>query len=229
MQRVCEPELMDAAAQAAAYAAADFSVGDRAVVERVVALLAEAPAQPPPSLIDLGCGPGNISFVLAEHLPAARVLGVDGAEAMLQIARLRLAGAPQRWPGLGFARALLTPAGLQPAPAGRFSAVVSNSLLHHLHGPQVLWTAVRQLAAPGALVFVRDLRRPASPAAVLALRDRYLSDAPPVLQHDYVASLHAAFTAVEVQQQLLAAGLADQLQVAERDDRYLEVWGRLAG
>lgn len=229
MQRVCEPELMDAAAQAAAYAAADFSAGDRAVVERVVALLAEAPAQAPPSLIDLGCGPGNISFVLAEHLPGARVLGVDGAEAMLQIARLRLAGAPQRWPGLGFARALLTPAGLQPVPACRFGAVVSNSLLHHLHGPQVLWTAVRQLAAPGALVFVRDLRRPASPEAVLALRDRYLSDAPPVLQHDYVASLHAAFTAVEVQQQLLAAGLADQLQVAERDDRYLEVWGRLAG
>ena len=229
MQRVCEPELMDAAAQAAAYAAADFSAGDQAVVDRVVALLAEPPAMAQPSLIDLGCGPGNISFVLAERLPAARVLGVDGAEAMLQIAAARLRETPQRWPGLRFALALLTPAGLQPAPPDRFSAVVSNSLLHHLHEPQVLWTAVRQLAAPGALVYIHDLRRPASPAAVLALRDRHLSEAPAVLQRDYVASLQAAFTAGEVQQQLVAAGLADQLQVAERDDRYLEVWGRLAG
>jgi hypothetical protein len=33
----------------------------------------------------------------------------------------------------------------------------------------------------------------------------------------------------EVRQQLVDAGLADQLQVAALDDRYLEVWGRLAG
>jgi hypothetical protein len=31
----------------------------------------------------------------------------------------------------------------------------------------------------------------------------------------------------EVQAQLELVGLADQLQVAALDDRYLEVWGRL--
>ena len=46
---------------------------------------------------------------------------------------------------------------------------------------------------------------------------------------DYEASLHAAFTVAEVRQQLADAGLDAQLQVAELDDRYLEVWGRLAG
>ena len=112
---------------------------------------------------------------------------------------------------------------------GSFSVIVSNSLLHHLHDAQVLWTAVRQLAAPGAAVYIKDLRRPASPEAVLALRDRYLPEAPPVLQHDYVASLHAAFTAAEVRQQLADAGLAEHLQVGELEDRYLEIWGRLAG
>ena len=48
-----------------------------------------------------------------------------------------------------------------------------------------------------------------------------------MLQHDYLASLHAAFTPTEVAQQLEQAGLADQLQVAPLEDRYLEVWGRL--
>jgi SAM-dependent methyltransferase len=217
---------MDERAQAQAYAASDFSAGDQAVVERFAALLEPHPGA---ALLDLGCGPGNISFRLAERFPQARVLGVDGAGAMLQIARDRLVGAPGRWPGLAFAQGLLGSTGLEPCPPGRFAAVISNSLLHHLHEPRVLWDALVPLAAPGATIYIKDLRRPASPEAVLALRERYLADAPPVLQHDYEASLHAAFTVAEVWQQLADAGLADQLQVAERDDRYLEVWGRLAG
>lgn len=105
--------------------------------------------------------------------------------------------------------------------------MISNSLLHHLHDPAVLWQAVRQLAAPGACIYIRDLRRPASPAAAEILRQRHLADAPPVLQRDYLASLHAAFTVEEVLEQLQAAGLAAQLQVAAVADRYLEVWGVL--
>ena len=65
-----------------------------------------------------------------------------------------------------------------------------------------------------------------SPEAAEQLRQRYLADAPAVLQHDYLASLHAAFTAAEVEQQLNRCGL-QQLQVAEVDDRYLEIWGQL--
>ena len=87
---------------------------------------------------------------------------------------------------------------------------------------------MRQLGASGACVYIKDLRRPASPAAAEALRARYLADAPPVLQRDYLASLHAAFTPEEVRAQLQEAELGDQLQVVAVQDRYLEVWGRLA-
>ena len=79
----------------------------------------------------------------------------------------------------------------------------------------------------GACVYVKDLRRPPSAEAAIQLQRRYLGDAPAVLQHDYLASLHAAFTPTEVAQQLEQAGLADQLQVAPLEYRYLEVWGRL--
>jgi trans-aconitate 2-methyltransferase len=221
MNRRPEPELMVGQHQVAAYAAADFGAGDQALIDRLMDLF---PSGLGDRLVDLGCGPGNITFRLAAAVEAAQVLGIDGSEPMLALARVALGQHPDLGRRVSFACHILPDRTL---PQG-FSAVVSNSLLHHLHEPQVLWAAVRQLGQAGAAVYIKDLRRPATPEAVLALRERYLADAPAVLQRDYVASLHAAFTAAEVRQQLQRAGLADQLQVAEVDDRYLEVWGRLA-
>ena len=88
MQRTPEPELMEGQEQAFAYAAADFSVGDQALVDRLVQLF---PAGLGTSVVDLGCGPGNISFRLARRWPQANVLGIDGAPRMLAVARGRLA------------------------------------------------------------------------------------------------------------------------------------------
>jgi 2-polyprenyl-3-methyl-5-hydroxy-6-metoxy-1,4-benzoquinol methylase len=226
MQRIPEPELMDGADQVRAYAEADFAGSDQAMVERLAVLCGGDPGG---QLVDLGCGPGNISVRLARRWRQARVLGLDGAPRMLELARKRAAADPA--PGLAerlqFQEALLPLADPGPLAAG-FSAVVSNSLLHHLHHPGGLWQAVAQLAAPGAFVYVQDLRRPASPAAVDALVAEQMEGAPEVLRHDYRASLHAAFTSEEVLEQLQQAGLAAQLQVAPRQERYLEVWGRIA-
>src|SRR5262245_15714366 len=38
-------------------------------------------------LIDLGCGPGNSTSVLAEHWPEAQITGLDNATAMIDVAR----------------------------------------------------------------------------------------------------------------------------------------------
>ena len=224
MQRTPEPELMEGQEQAFAYAAADFSVGDQALVDRLVQLF---PAGLGTSVVDLGCGPGNISFRLARRWPQANVLGIDGAPRMLAVARGRLAAAaPELAARLRFEEALLPLAAPGSLAAG-FSAVVSNSLLHHLHDPAVLWQAVAQLGAPGAFVYIQDLRRPASPEAVEALVVSRMEGAPELLRHDYRASLHAAFSPEEVELQLQQAGLAAQLKVAPLQERYLEVWGRL--
>lgn len=215
---------MDGADQVRAYAEADFDASDQAMVDRLAVLCGGDPGR---RLVDLGCGPGNISVRLARRWPQARVLGLDGAPRMLALARERAAAEPGLVGRLQFQEALLPLAEPGPLAAG-FSAVVSNSLLHHLHDPAVLWQAVAQLAAPGAFVYVRDLRRPASSAAVDALVAEQMVGAPEVLRHDYRASLHAAFTPEEVGEQLVAAGLLGQLQVAPRQERYLEVWGRIA-
>ena len=218
MERICEPELMEALDQAQAYAAADFSSSDQAAVTRILALIeAERPPRTPLRIVDLGCGPGNLTLPLAAHYPGAEVVGLDGSAAMLaQVPPCEGAGRPSfrlvQLPDL-------------PADLGRFDLVVSNSLLHHLHDPSVLWRSVLRLAAPGALVVLKDLRRPEDAAAVEALVQRHAGSAPEVLRRDYRASLHAAFRPEEVCSQLEAAGL--QLQVQALEDRYLEVWGRL--
>jgi hypothetical protein len=82
------------------------------------------------------------------------------------------------------------------------------------------------LAAPGAFVYVQDLRRPASAAAVEELVAASMASAPAVLRRDYRASLHAAFTPAEVTAQLQQAGLSG-LRVEPLGECYLEVWGRI--
>jgi trans-aconitate 2-methyltransferase len=220
MLRTPEPELMEGEQQASAYASADFSAGDQALIDRLAQLF---PSGLGPRVLDLGCGPGNISFRLAERFPNAEVLGIDGAAAMLDLAAQALQARPALQPWLRFELRCLP----DPCLSGGFTALVSNSLLHHLHEPAVLWQALLQCGAAGARIYIKDLRRPPTAEAVAALQQRYLADAPAVLQRDYTASLHAAFTPEEVAQQLQEAGLADQLQVAALEDRYLEVWGQL--
>jgi SAM-dependent methyltransferase len=229
MDRIPEPELMDDPQQAAAYAAGDFARSDQALVEAALDRFSREGLGT--RLLDLGCGPGNISFRLAAACPAAMVLGLDGAGAMLAIARQRQAADPGRWGRLAFRLALLPlpdgpPTGWEQPFAPPFSAVISNSLLHHLHDPGALWRSLRQLAAPGAAVMVRDLRRPASAGELEALVALHAATAPAVLRRDFSLSLRAAFRTAEVGEQLRHEGLGG-LAVRELDDRYLEVAGRL--
>jgi trans-aconitate 2-methyltransferase len=225
MERIVEPELMDDVLQARAYAAADFSATDQAVLERIDFLFGAALQVTDRCLriVDLGCGPGNITFLLARRWPAAAVVGIDGAAAMLAIATQRCQSAPEAFRHVRFCQAVL------PCPQRveeRYHALVSNSLLHHLHDPGVLWQSVRQLALPGASLYIKDLRRPANATALQELVLRHAGTAPAVLRRDYAHSLRAAFTTEEVAGQLELAGL-DRLQVQDLDDRYLEIFGFL--
>lgn len=225
-----EPELMDGDDQAAAYAAADFSVEDGAFADRFLALVQPGWGDGSGrAVLDLGCGPGNISERLARRLPAAQVLGLDGAAAMLAIADDRRRRADPPLPGLAYRQVTfpLDPATLEALRARcRWDAVVCNSVLHHLHEPAVFWQTLRELVPAGALLLLRDLRRPDDEPTRLALVQRHAADAPAVLRHDFAASLAAAFTPAEVEGQLLQAGLTG-LQVRPLGDRHLEVWGIL--
>jgi SAM-dependent methyltransferase len=202
MERVPEPELMEDEQQALAYARANFA----APHERFVALLCErSGAQALTGMaLDLGCGPGDITFRVASALPQLRIDGVDGSDAMLRLARAdaERRGLAQR---VRFARAYLPD---EAPPERDYALVYSNSLLHHLRDPAALWESAKRYGARGARLFVGDLMRPESEAAARALVAREASGEPEVLQRDFLLSLRAAYTPDEVRAQLAAAGLA---------------------
>ena len=58
-------------------------------------LLARVPGPDPQSIIDLGCGPGNSTALLAARWPNARLEGLDSSAAMLEQAGA--SGVPARW------------------------------------------------------------------------------------------------------------------------------------
>ena len=222
MQRIPEPELMGDREQAQAYAAADFESANASFVEQLEALYAGSALSG--RVLDLGCGPADICVRLASRHPALDIHALDGSEAMLDCARERLS----REPALaGRIRLLLERLPVRMLPATGYDLIISNSLLHHLHDPAVLWDTVRRFSHPGTHVLVMDLFRPASPKAAREIVERYSAAEPQVLKTDFYNSLLAAFTPAEVSAQLLAAGL-DMLLVREISDRHLLVRGRLS-
>lgn len=213
---------MDTEEQAAAYAAADFRESNSLFIR----LLEEQ--QPGPlrgaRAVDLGCGPADIVLRFLRRFPEATCDALDGSRPMLDTAAAVLGDAPDvagRW------RLLydkLPSAQLDP---GGYDLVLSNSLLHHLHEPQVLWRTVASIGRPGALVLIMDLMRPASAGWAAALVQTYAGGESPVLRQDFLNSLHAAFEPAEVAGQLRAARLEPYLSVNVVSDRHLAVFGRL--
>lgn len=220
MKRIPEPELMDETEQALAYAHADFAEPNQRFVDYFTG---EYPDLRQGAVLDLGCGPGDIVLRLASRHAGLTVHGLDGSAAMLRFASERLHEAPGLGGRVQFIEGVLPGATL---PLAGYDAVVSNSLLHHLHDPDVFWRAVREAGVPGAAVLVMDLFRPESIVAAQAIVDKYAGAEPAVLRQDFLASLCAAFEPAEVRAQLRAHGL-DGLEVRTASDRHLLVTGRL--
>ncbi len=219
MNRVPEPELMTDAAQARAYAAADFAEVNQGFVNRFCAAFPDVETG---LLVDLGCGPADIPIRFARALPGITVTAVDGSEAMLALgreailiagvgARVRLLHA--RLPGLAL-------------PDRGFDGVVSNSLLHHIPEPSVFWQEVRRLGRAGAALLVMDLHRPTSLERAREIVEANATHEAPILKQDYFNSLCAAFRLDEVGDQLRTAGLWG-LRCELVSDRHWAAWGRL--
>jgi ubiquinone/menaquinone biosynthesis C-methylase UbiE len=217
VERILEPELMEDAEQARAYSEADFGAAHDAVVTTFARCF---PNFSRGAVLDIGCGPADVTVRFARAYPSATIVGVDGSAAMLALAGERLAREVLN--DRVALRPLLIP---DPLLTQTFDAVLSTSLLHHLHRPETLWETVQGVARPGTAVFVMDLLRPATTDAAQAHVDRGAHDAPDVLRRDYYNSLCAAFTVNEVRAQVAEAGLP--LTVETIDDTHLAAWGVL--
>lgn len=217
MERILEPEVMDISERALAYAEADFAEVNDAFLERLCAL---AEGMGECSVLDLGCGPGDVLRRMVERQPGWRAVGVDASPPMLELAAAGAAKACMDTP----IRLVLCDALQSPFTAASFDVVCSNSLLHHLRQPDGLWKEIRRVGKSGALVFLRDLRRPDNEGAARSIVRQYAKEESSLLREDFYNSLLAAFTAGEVRTQLDEAGLR-AFDVLATSDRHLDVVG----
>lgn len=218
VERIPEPELMLDPEQVGAYAAADFEEPHQRFIELLQ--MRVAPLRQEGVALDLGCGPGDISFRFLRAFPAWHVDAVDGSPTMIAAGRAAAAAA-----GLQDRIELREVQLPDSAPARRsYDLLFSNSLLHHLADAAVLWSSLRRWSGPATRVFIMDLMRPATQAEARALVDRYASGEPAVLRADFYNSLLAAYQPAEVEAQLKAATLS-HLAIEVISDRHFIVWG----
>ncbi len=219
MKRTLEKELMEDEEQVIAYAAADFDEPHSHFIEL---FRSRFPDQPVRGLaLDLGCGPGDISFRFAEAFSECTIHAVDGSATMLSYGETRLVRRPDLVDRIWFIQGRLPAAEL---PAEQYDLIFSNSLLHHLPDSAVLWSVIRRYSKPGSVVFVMDLFRPESRESAAGMVGRYAEREPEVLRRDFFNSLLAAFTLDEISGQLKAYGL-EYLSLEAVSDRHFTVSG----
>ncbi len=217
MQRAPEPDLMNDFEQARAYALADFEEPHNHFIEL---FKNQFPKNINSAVLDLGCGPADITIRFARAFPDCRIYGVDGATRMLQFARNQIdhQGLHER---IKLIQALLPDVDL---PLQHFDTIISNSLLHHLVDPMAMWQMVNTYTSSGSRLFIMDLHRPESPQQARAMVDQYAVGEPEILQQDFYNSLLAAYRVGEIKQQITDAGI-DYLSVDLVSDRHLVISG----
>jgi cyclopropane fatty-acyl-phospholipid synthase-like methyltransferase len=217
MKRIPERDLMDGKAQTEAYAAADFSEPHESFVTH---FKTRFPDFHEGAVLDLGCGTADVIIRFARDYPYAHITGIDGAGAMLDIGLrdVEKQGLTHR---VRLRKCFLPDHELVQK---KFDAVISNSLLHHLNDPLILWETVKQCAGPGAPIFIMDLIRPESRERAKDLVSLHAADASPTLQEDFFNSFLAAYTIDEISGQLRAAKLQN-LTVEAVSDRHALIWG----
>ena len=103
-------------------------------------LVAALPNRAAKTAIDLGCGPGNSTEVLAAAFPDAKVTGLDNSPDMIAAARKRL-------PQIQFELADLT----SWSDPGPFDVILSNAVMQWVPGHDVLFPRlVSRSSAPAA-------------------------------------------------------------------------------
>lgn len=167
------------------------------------------------TVLDLGTGTAQIPLEICRQDADIQILATDLAVSMLELARYNIEarGLIQR-----IHLAHVDAKGL-PYSDGKFAAVISNSIVHHIPAPiSSLQEAVR-VTAEGGLLFFRDLLRPATLPELEQLVETYAGNSTPPQKRMFYNSLHAALTLEEVRELVQQLGF-DPESVAATSDRH---------
>jgi len=215
LERVPEPEVMDTPAEARDYDAMDHSEVNRHFVNDLLNAARERLGTDDfgGEVLDLGTGTAQIPVALCQHTTNCRVAAIDLSVNMLDLARynIEIAGFIER---IGLAH--LDSKNL-PFDDGRFIVVMSNSIIHHIPEPATVLREALRVAAPGGLLFFRDLLRPDDDATVRQLVDTYTGNADSHQRKMFDDSLRAALSLAEIRAEIVAQGFPAESVQATSD------------
>ena len=211
LQRTLEEEVMDTAEEAQDYDAMDHREVNRLFVDDLLA----ATGGELGDLLDLGTGTAQIPIELASRDVDCRIMAVDAALAMLDVARMNveIAGVSMQIQlDRVDAKELIY-------EDDSFDTVISNSIIHHIPEPITVMRETLRVLRPGGWLFFRDLSRPETVEQLDHLVAEYAGQESDHARQMFADSLRAALSLEEMR------GLASQLDlppecVSQTSDRH---------
>jgi ubiquinone/menaquinone biosynthesis C-methylase UbiE len=119
-------------------------------------------------VLDVGCGPGQFTILLAEALPLAEVSGIDLAPTMIEIAR----GHAARSLAAGRLHFEIADVARLPMVDASFDAVLSSGSIKHWPDPVAGLREIHRVLVPGGRAFIGEMNRLAPPEAIAVQRRR---------------------------------------------------------
>lgn len=107
--------------------------------------------EPGADLLDVGCGPGNLTVDLARRVAPGAVIGIDNAAAIIKQAEAEI---PDDVENVSFRDGDVY--GL-PFDNDSFDVVHAHQVLQHVDDPVAALTEMRRVGHPGGIVAVRDV------------------------------------------------------------------------
>ncbi len=210
LPRILEAEVMDSPEEARDYDAMDHSAVNRLFVADFLALWdGEIP------LLDVGTGTALIPIELCRHAPTARLVAIDLAKEMLHVGEINVARAHLE----DQIQLQVADAKHMPFPDAMFTAVLSNSIVHHIPEPGAVLAEMARVVRPGGMLFVRDLMRPVGREKLEQLVDMYTAGANAHQRQMFAQSLHAALTLDEIRGLVAKLGFTPET-VQQTSDRH---------
>ncbi len=132
--------------------------------------------RPVHSVLDVGCGTGDLTRLAAHHYPEARVVGADFTRAMLELAQERTREDPAA-SRIAFAEGSAL---ALPVPEASFDVAMSAFVVRNLPRLDVALREFRRVLVPGGTLLTLEITEPASPR-MRALFHRYFDTVVPFL------------------------------------------------